>query len=276
MAEGSAEKEPQKAPDAAAPPRALLVFQNPDKLGARASGPDDAMPGWPFRILFSGPPGCGKRNLLLNVVFRLRPLPSSIHVVHYDADTREYEELETLGRPIYYYTPADFPTIDNITNPDPPPIGDTADSPEEDPLQVPEDNLGSDPLVIIDEVTDDVLPNAEMKQRFERLMNYGSSHRNCSVMCSIQSLVNIPAKCRRGFNHFCLWKQPDETASALAANRAGVPVAMLRELFEGLCTDPHDSIWVDTTKHPDSPWRLRLNFLWPIRATSTVKTSEYA
>lgn len=285
--------DPQAAGGGQGAPRALnrtlLIFENPDKLGDRPSGIDEAMPRWPFRCVFSGPPGCGKRNLILNLVYRLHPPPSAIHIVHIDPDTTEYSCLEELGVPIYIYSPEDFPTIENIQDPDPAPIGDSevdpvsleageggaAKGPMVDPEAVDESvDLGSDPLVIVDEVTSDVLPPA-MKSRFERLMNFGSSHKNTSVVCSIQSVVNLPPKVRRGFNNFCLWQQPDTAATTMAATRAGVPPAMLNEMFEGLCVDRlHDSIWVDCTQPPDSPWRFRLNFLTPIRAAETVRLGE--
>lgn len=258
-------------PDAQAPTNtSLLIFENPDKRGARPSGPGEAMPMWPFRLLLSGPPGSGKRNMLLNLVFRLDPPPSAIHIVHYDPETIEYEILESLGVPMFYYDPADFPVADNLSGPDPPPLGDGGEAP---PPKGGANPLGACPLVIVDELTSDVLPT-ESKARFERLMNFGSTHRNTSVIASIQSVVNLPPKARRGFNQFCLWKQPDESASTLAATRAGIPPAMLRELFE-LCTDSHDSIWIDTDQRPDSIWRFRLNMLTPIRAESAVSFSDY-
>lgn len=270
-------------------PKTLLIFDNPDKMGARPSGVDEAMPKWPFRLLASGPPGCGKRNLILNLIYRLHPPPSAIHICHIDAaDTTEYEVLEDLGVPMFYYQDTDFPSIENITDPEPPVIGDTETGPIEleggklagkEPaveLEAPDEgiDMASDPLVIIDEITTDML-SPEGKTRWERLMNYGSSHKNTSVICSIQSCVNIPPKVRRAFNNYVLWKQPDKTATTMAATRAGVPPAMLEEMFDGLCEDPHDSIWVDTTQPPDSPWRFRLNMLTPIRAAETVHTADY-
>lgn len=251
------------------PMRPLLVFDNPDKLGTRPSGDDPALPTWPFRLLASGPPGVGKRNLLLNIAFRLRPPPSAIHVVHYDPETSEYEVLEDLGVPMFYYAPEDFPTADNLSNPEPPPLGDTEDPPAALDAETADGgeeaeppNLGSDPLIIIDEVTDAGLSPGSAN-RFERLLNYVSSHKNTTVLCSIQSVVNLPAKARRGFNQFVLWPQPDTAATTMAATRAGVPPAELQELF-GLCRGRHESIWVDTTQPPGSPWRFRLNMVCPI------------
>lgn len=261
------------------------------------------MPGWPFRLLLAGPPGVGKRNLALNLMFRLEPPPSAVHIVHYDPETQEYDELETLGVPIFYYSADDLPTIENLESPDPPPMGNS-----EDPIEPPEESessetepeeggysylgeldmladpptppepaidpkevaaaMGESPLVIFDEITRDILSPVQAA-RMERLLNYGSTHKNSSVITSIQDITSIPPKSRRAFDHFALWKQPDEGAVTLAANRVGVPPDLLRELF-GLCLDRHDSIWVDTHRSPEDPYRFRLNWLTPIRAAEKV------
>jgi DNA polymerase III delta prime subunit len=233
------------------------------------------MPAWPFRLLLAGPPGVGKRNMLLNLIFRLEPPPTAIHIVHCDPETPEYEELETLGVPMYYWAADDFPSVDEISAPEPAPVGEqVAAEPDEDLVgDVATGAEGDAPLVILDEITTEML-NLEGRSRLERLMNFGSTHRNASVCYSIQAVTNVPPKARRAFNQFCLWKQPDEQASTMAATRAGVPPAMLQELF-GLCQDRHDSIWIDCDQHPDSPWRFRLNFLTPITATSAVNFSDY-
>lgn len=261
------------------PPPALLIFEHPEKLGGRPAGGGLEVD-MPYRWLISGPPNSGKRNLALNILFRQEP-PSAIHIVHVDPDTVEYSPLEMLGCPMFYYSADDFPTIENISDPDPPPVGDSETADEEEPIEgMPEPvdpadreeagSLGAAPLVIVDEITSDLL-SSEGKTRFERLMNYGSSHKNCSVICSIQSIVNLPPKVRRAFQLFTLWPQSAAEANTLAATRAGIPPAMLTELFEGLCQSRHDSITVDSTKSPDSPFRLRLNVLTPIRAAETVR-----
>lgn len=280
-----------RAKDAAQRPT-LLVFDNPDKTGVRPSGDGPFMPSWPFRLLLNGPPGSGKRNMLMNVVFRLDPPPSAVHICHYDSDTIEYDELAQLGAPMYYYATDDFPQADNLSEPDlPDDWGAGAKAPEGEPEETEEEaaarqeafvaelraaevrRRGASPLVIVDELTKDVLPR-ESASKFERLVNYCSTHRNTTVMCSIQDVVGLPPKVRRAFNQFCLWKSPDRGATVMAANRVGVPPRMLDELFQ-LCESRHDSIWVDATQPPDSPWRFRLNFLCPIRATETVRHSDY-
>lgn len=267
--------------------RPLLVFGNPEKKGASPSGPGLHMPGWPFRLLLAGPPGSGKRNLALNVIYMLDPPPTAIHIVHYDPDTVEYDQLEELGVPLYFYEAKDFPTFENLADPDPPAPGDTAlpsaareagigdgDSGSDGSLSdvESENGFGDRPLVIVDELTKDTL-TPQSSSLFERLINYGSTHHNASVIVSAQSLTNLPAKARRGFNQFALWEQPDQLATNLAAQRAGVPPALLNELF-GLCRGPKDFIWVDTDQPPNSRWRYRLNFTTPIALRHDTGAAE--
>jgi DNA polymerase III delta prime subunit len=267
--------EPAEAPEslqdppqeASRPPR-LLVFDNPDKKGHRRAGPHDAAPNWPFRLLLSGPPGSGKRNMLLNLIFQLLdPPPSAIHIVHYAPDTTEYDVLEDLGIPIMFYDVQDFPCAENLSKPEEPRIGehDPLVDPDNEPVAASEarSDWGASPLVIIDEVTADTL-SPENKHRLERLLNYCSTHHNTSVAYSIQSAMSVPPPSRRAFDHYCLWKQHDSAVDAMIASRAGVPPSLLHELFDSLCKIPHDCIWIDSTRPADDPYRFRLNMLSPI------------
>lgn len=249
----------------------LMVFDNPDKVINRSSGNSSFMPQWPFRLLVCGPPNSGKRNMLLNVIFRLDPPPSAIHIIHIDPFTTEYNQLELLGCPLYFYSPEDFITADNVSNPPLPETIGNIELTEDDEIDTT--LFGTDPLVIIDEVTGDML-NKENKTRFDRLMNYVSSHKNTTVMCSIQAITSLPPRCRRAFNQYVLWKQSDHDANVMASNRAGVPYEMLQDLFK-LCTNKHDSIWVDCDKANDAAGRFRLNMIYPITTNSSVLVSEY-
>jgi hypothetical protein len=246
------------------PSRALIIFKNPDKLITRSSGTTIDMPQWPFRLVCAGPPNSGKGNMLLNLIFQLHPPPSAIHIIHYDPHTTEYNKLEDIGVPIYYYDYNHFIRDEDITEPE---IVSTGDI-EKDEI-ISNINFASDPLVIIDEITRDLISN-ESEMRWERLMNFTSSHRNTTVLCSIQSLVNLPPKVRRAFNQYVLWKQTDKSSNTLAATRAGIPPEMLNELFQ-LCHDKYDSIWIDCDRSMDDVYRFRLNMSIPITTNTKVE-----
>lgn len=277
--------------------RSLLIFDNPEKMNHRPSGSHECLPMWPFRWLLTGPPGSGKRNIYLNIIFRLDPPPSAIHIIHYDPNTIELEILEDLGVPMYYYSYDDIPLSENISDPEEPAIGDSeipsaidesgaaaqCDTPDmptnngDEPEDIPEDkpNLGECPLVIIDEIIDDLL-SPQSRMRLDRLLNYASTHRNCSVICSIQSLISIPSSSRRAFNIFTLWRQADKNSNLLTAQRSGIHPGMLAELFDDLCHDMHDNITIDLTRKIDDPWRIRFNLLCPVKCLEPVSRNDYS
>jgi hypothetical protein len=223
----------------------ILVFKNPDKEGSGSkSGAPAWMPSWPFRMLCTGPPGSGKRNAALNVAVRLRPAPDRIMVLHIDPESREYRVLEKLvGKDnVHYYTPDSPPNFEEIEG----------------------GNVKT--LLIVDETPTKAL-TVKDRTSIERLCNYGSTHKNCSILFSFQDLTNISPSIRRAFNHFVLFRGPDDAMIKLAAHRTGVPPEELQELMT-LCTKSTDSIWVDSSVRPDSPWRYRLNLSQPIYMTS--------
>ena len=163
-------------------------------------------------------------------------------------------------RPRRHLAASDFPTINNITRPD-----DSSNSCDDDssgsegPAETPRGSgVLANPLVVVDEITDDSL-NRVGRHRFERLVNHVCTHRNTTLMCSIQSASSIPVAARRGFNHYVVWPQPDRTLDKIIANRAGIPLGMLDDLF-GLLRGPKEFVWVDMDSPQDSVWRYRVGF----------------
>jgi hypothetical protein len=119
--------------------------------------------------------------------------------------------------------------------------------------------LASNPVVIIDEITKDILKDVQA-QRFERLINFIATHKNTFVMCAIQSLTNIPPKCRRGFNNFAIWKQADSALNNMIANRCGLEKRHMDALFD-LCETPKEFIYIDLDRHRDDQLFIRSNFI---------------
>lgn len=226
----------------------LIIYDNPEKKGKIRMGEEPYMPYNTSRILLSAMPGCGKRNLIFNILHRMKPPPSIVHLVHHDPHCTEYDSIIDMGIPLLIYGPDNFPTLNNIDNPY------EDESVEKKPL----DN----PLIIVDEITNDSLGKIGA-HRFERLVNHACTHRNATLLCSIQSLMSIPPKARRGFNHFALWKQADKQLNKLVADRASIKSETLEDMFE-LCRDKYDFIYIDLDSPHDSEWRYRLNFLEPI------------
>lgn len=217
----------------------LIIFDNPDKVGSgQPSGEPPWMPSWPFRALLIGPPGSGKRNAALNLIWRLDPPPSHIHIVHIDADTKEYKTLEDLAD-VTMYTP-------------------------EDPVSFKELE-GDRPLVIVDEVPSKMLAGEPLRE-LTQLLTYGSTHRSCSVIMMFQNLTSIDVAQRRMFNFFCIWPNVDDAVLNLTAHRIGVPPEEMKELMS-ICRHPRDFLTVDASRQPNDPYRFRLNMMYPIQAS---------
>jgi len=95
-------------------------------------------------------------------------------------------------------------------------------------------------------------------------VNHVCTHKNTTLLCSAQSAASIPPAVRRGFNHFALWKQPDEMLNGILARRTSMTIDILNDLFE-LLRDPHEFIWIDMDSPFDSDWRYRVSMMSPIR-----------
>lgn len=217
--------------------RSLLIFENPDKQnnGARSGAPL-WMPPWPFRALLIGPPGSGKRNAALNIIFSLDPYPTHIHIVHIDDETKEYKVLEDIGCPVTYYTPDDPPDFSSVD--------------------------GGHDLVIIDEVGSKML-GPEAQKTFAYLLGYGSTHKSCSIICMYHNLTSIDPDHRRKFNFFCIFPHVDTAVLTTTAARIGVPLEEMKSLMT-LCPKQTDFLTVDASKAPSDPYRFRKNLISPV------------
>ena len=228
----------------------LLVFENPDKMGAGSrSGKEPFMPAWPFRMLLTGPPHSGKRNAALNIIVRLDPPPSKIFVIHLDPNTKEYDMLSDIA-PTETFSPDDPPNFSELEE---------------------ADGATGRPLVIIDEVASKLMPG-EARKALTQLLTYGSTHKNTSIMMMYQNLTSVDPAQRRCFNLFALWKNADDAVVNLAAHRVGVPPEEMGDLMS-LCKKPQDFIVVDTTRSPADPYRFRLNLIHPINRISSADES---
>jgi hypothetical protein len=236
-----AHPEEKKAKEAPVDPTGgrILIFKNKDKQHAGKSGRAPWLPEWPYRMLISGPVHSGKTNVAINIVTRMHPSPDKILILHLDPASHEYAPLELVCE-CHYYTPDMPPALDEF----------------------PEPGSKERCVLIVDEVATKTLPK-QARSDIERLCNYGSSHRNTSIIFVFQNLTGIEPSIRRAFQHFVIFPSPDEGTVDLAAHRVGCPVDMLKEIMT-MCHKKGDSIYVDTTQHPDAPYRFRLNLANPI------------
>lgn len=233
----------------------ILLFKNPEKREQVRLGVEEFMPMSSSRILLSGMPNVGKRNLILNLIYRMKPKPSICHLVHCDPLTIEYDILADWGIPTLIYEPENMPSKDNIIDP-----YEEKDEKKND-FEYNKD-IFSNPLVIVDECTKDEMGSIG-SHRLERLINHVCTHYNTTLICSIQSLLSIPPKARRGFNNIALWKQADNAVNIMAASRCGISLEMLMDMFQ-LFKSKFDFLYIDLDRGYDDPYRYRLNLCWPI------------
>lgn len=253
-------KRPAKKKEPELPHDALVLWKNPDKVEPYRLGEAPWMPYNTTRVLLSGVPNVGKSSVIRNILERVKPQFTAVHLVHLDAEGQtEYDYLYNICPAVYVYSPKEYPSIANIDDPDAELSGSEDDESESDEDRSPK---AKRPCLIMDEITSDVL-TPEGRCRFERMLGFGATHRNMPIFVSIQNMMAIQPKCRRLFDWFCLWRGPDREAHKVAASKAGIDMALLDGLFD-LCKTRYDFICVDCSRPPDDPWRYRLNMIEPI------------
>lgn len=209
-----------------------LVFDNPDKKDSSAVTAGELA--WPWRHCMVGPPGSGKRVLLLNVLKNMERRPDRIVCIHLDPNTHEYDKI-----------------ADEIHT-----VQDGFDFSQ----------LGGEherTLLILDEIPWNSLKRAEL-DGLTSLFRYGSTHRNCSVALLYQTFKSIPNDIRRMCSAFSAFPGVDKIELPHFAKSVGIDEAELRELMT-LTRGRQESITIDTSVPGDHPFRYRLCFIWPVK-----------
>ncbi len=206
------------------PRQKLIAIPNPDKTWHEKYYPTRSLANLvhPARAVFCGPPNSGKGNALLNCILRANPPFERITVCHPDADfTKEFEQLDCEMR-------SEIPEPEEIQ-------GDCKE------------------LLIIDDM-DLRGMSKDQKRCLSRVFGYCSTHKNLSVFLTQQDAFEIPPIVRRCSNYFVLWPCTDIDSMACLARKSGYQASDFQQLF-ALCTEKHDSIWIDLAGGP----KLRKN-----------------
>jgi hypothetical protein len=222
-------------------PSDYLVFENPDKRDAGDVTASELS--WPWRHCIVGPPGSGKRVLLLNQILRMKERPARTVVIHLDKSTREYDrvadEIYTLDEGF------DFTAL-----------GDGEQR----------------TLLILDE-----LPWANLKKdqrdALVTLFRYGSTHKNCSIALLYQVFSKIPVEVRRMCSAFSFFPGCDRQELPHMSMAVGVDLLELKSLL-CLTRSRQESITVDTAVPADHPLRYRLCFVWAIDRIAPPKAEK--
>lgn len=205
-------------------PKTLLTFVNKDKRTHERWTRDRDLGNIPHpaRIILAGPPGSGKSTAIKNLLLRADPPYKKILIICTDPNfTQEYADVDHIALNECPH-PKDFP--------------------------------GREKWAVILEDLDFTAMTRTQKYNLNRLFGYVSSHKNITIMLSVQDPIACPTFARRAANFFIFAKSPDVNATAAIASRVGMNKTLLLKLF-GLCPQPYDTIWIDGTFNTPAPLR---------------------
>ncbi len=114
-------------------------------------------------------------------------------------------------------------------------------------------------LVIIEDIDAKALDKYQTKF-LDRLYGCYSSHLNIDVIYTVQQMFSATPAIRRMMNYLFLWKVNNTDDLQQSARRAGIPVQLLRHMFDRFRDPLHDFIVIAF----DSTTRLRLNLFTPV------------
>ena len=231
------------------PPLKVVPFDSSDKrlrekwTAGRAK--DLANIPSPFRMLLLGPPGGGKSCLIKNIVIHQRPRFKEVFVIHEDhsADpdapgTTEYDDLDPTLMMSEVPNLKFWNTICAEDDEDAPPVK---------------------RLVILDDLE---MKGSDRLKNLQTLFRYVSSHKGISLMCTYQNFFGLEPVIKKCSNVFVVWRPRDRDEIGRIEKRVGLEKGTLKEIFDAVAPDEHDSICIDHTKNSPAP--LRLNLFTPI------------
>ena len=226
-------------------PKDYKIYHNPDKTG-HVGVPDynRCQPGHPSRIIIVGKPGCGKRSVMYNVLENYDFDFDTVTEVHASANSSEHDIFEdSEDYQCWQWSDINDGTEEPYHLIGTPPIS-RFEKRNKDGTQM-------NHLLIMDE------PPCEWTTRMRReigtLMNYNSTHNNCTIFLITQHFQNLPVQVREAATHFVFFPTPNKMQTNFMASKSGCD---LWNLFQRFCRTKYDSIMVDMTG--DGP-RIRRN-----------------
>jgi len=208
-------------------PNQIIPFKNPDKEFQEEPTSDLFFLPHSSRVIFYGPPSCGKTTCILNCV--LHQNFDRIIIVHNDCNTKEYQNL-------------DCEYLDEIPDPNDP-------------------ELALDPsvknLIIFEDLYYKALPKHQRVWLTNFFTTY-STHRSISCYLSAQDLYHqVPTNIRRCCNVFIIFKSVDMNNLRNICSILNLDYQVIKHIFENQLTTKFDNLIVDLTR---ANAKLRKNF----------------
>ena len=216
-------------------PKKLIEIKNADKgwteHWSESRSKDIANFPHPSRISLIGPPSVGKSFICKHLLLHQKPMFKEVYIIHGDSqETREFDDFE--------------PTLMMSEFPD---------------ISFWDGNVKT--LVIVDDVEYSSL-SKEQQSRMNKLVRYGSSHKNLTLYFTHQNFFSLPILVRKLCNVFIIWKPRALGELKMIANRVGMRADELEYIFDNICIDYRDSLCIDL--HYKTPALLRKNIWQPI------------
>lgn len=260
-------------------PHEYIVYGNPDKT--EHVMPQESNPcqiGHPSRVIVVGPPGCGKRSVVLNLLRNSVVMFDTITIVHASHHSKELDIFKKPQRKSKKKSSNHGSLIpDSDDSSDEEDDYDCQiwewDNGQNDMRQTPYPYIGVPPmerfmkededgnnyhnLLIMDEPPS--VWNSRMERELAQYFNYCSTHHNTTIFLVTQFPKSIPTSVRNAATHWVCFPSPGDVHAErfleqILGNR-------LRTMFQVMCRGKHDSIMVDKTGLGP---RLRRNVYEPI------------
>jgi ABC-type cobalamin/Fe3+-siderophores transport system ATPase subunit len=232
-------------PRAKLPPQLVVPYDSSDKKlkekWTKERAKDLANIPSPFRMLLLGPPGGGKSCVIKNLVIHQRPRFKEVYVIHEDhsADpeapgTTEYDDLD--------------PTLMMSEVPDLRFWNAVCAEDDEDGPPVKR-------LVILDDLE---MKGADRLKNLQTLFRYVSSHKGFSLMLAFQNFYGLEPVIKKCANVYVIWRPRDRDEIGRIEKSVGLEKGILKEIFNTVAHDEHDSIMIDRTSRSPAPLRLNV------------------
>lgn len=171
------------------------------------------------RIILCGSPGCGKSNVVKNLITNQSPPFDEIYIYHIDTSTKEYDKIN--GKIV---TSTDqLPSIQE---------------------------LDGRKILIIFEDCDFGSQSWSKKDLIylDKYLRYACTHKGVSVYICCQDYFSVPVSFRRKINVYYLFKS-DNATQVLMKRFLPVSKNIINELMEKYLEKDYSNICIDTT-HP--------------------------